>query len=1028
MALWFYALTLFVSAFLLFLVQPMIGKMILPRLGGTPQVWNTCMVFFQMVLLAGYAYTHTVSSRLQLRKQLLIHGLVLLVPVLVLLGAAALSGDHNPFSIQGWVPPPGANPIPSTLMLLAMVVGIPFFVVATSAPLLQKWFASTGHPAAKDPYFLYGASNLGSMLALLCYPAIVEPLLLLNTQAWVWAVGYILLAVLILGCAVMVWRAPEQLQLAGAEVEPPPGEMLVPPVEPNPSTAVQATPPKGAARLTGKKKGVKLAPAKETAPAPVVAAPPRVDTLTWSRRLRWVGLAAAPSSLMLGVTTYISTDLSPIPLIWIVPLALYLLSFILVFMRWPLHWLGLPHQAVLFIHPVLVLCMAYNYFRGGFNPVWSTVVAMCGFLTTALVCHGELAKDRPSTKHLTEFYLWMSVGGMVGGMFNGLLAPVLFWGVVEFPLAIILGCLLRPGEKKTGWTEDSFFFVFANARDWLVERGNEVAKSFKRPASSSPFLLSIPLDFLLPVILGLFFYYVKTRSHSEWGWVLGQAEDADEIRKNPLVGLWTSFGFSLKTAMYLHPFTFYGLVYGVPMLLCFLMATRPLRLGLGVAALFLANQSIETRFDQDVIVHADRSYFGVLRVRERTRVNAETQEVVSRYTSLLHGTTHHGLNFQDPPEYRRLATTYYHQLGPAGLVMDKYNWFQNRQPPPSFPAPPNDPRTSLEKQESKAYLSEITEYVLKVTDFHVKNIQNNSSDARLPASLVGMGALSGLTNMPVNQLVDLWSEPPFATIGLGTGTMAAYGRPYQHVHFYEIDNQVRRMSLPLDDSTPFFNYLQGAKKRGSLVQVRMGDARLRMAFNYEPFDEEKERESKSIGGGPDNFYHMMVVDAFSSDAIPIHLITRQAIEMYFKKLVPEGVLCVHTSNRHVDLVPVVADVARSIQLPDPITGEKRPLVSRVANDKAPFPYHVYAAWGRDRPHFNSEWVMVARSDKILDQLKTPVGYEESVWRQYRAEGYDAVIIRDRISLNYWSDPERRSTGRFAWTDDYSNVLGVFRWR
>src|SRR5206468_3840218 len=197
LALLLYAVTLFVSAFILFLVQPMIGKMILPKLGGTPQVWNTCMVFFQMVLLAGYAYTHTATTRLTLRQQLLIHIGLLLLPFLVLL-------PNGPFNVEGWRPTLGANPFFETLLLLTMIVGLPFFVVSTSAPLLQKWFANTGHPAAKDPYFLYGASNLGSMLALLSYPFLVEPWLTLSTQAYVWTAGYVFFVLMFIGCALMV--------------------------------------------------------------------------------------------------------------------------------------------------------------------------------------------------------------------------------------------------------------------------------------------------------------------------------------------------------------------------------------------------------------------------------------------------------------------------------------------------------------------------------------------------------------------------------------------------------------------------------------------------------------------------------------------------------------------------------------------------------------------------------------------------------------------------------------------------------
>jgi hypothetical protein len=238
LALPFFAITLFVSAFLLFLVQPMIGKLVLPRLGGTPQVWNTCMMFFQTSLLVGYAYSHTVSTKLTLRQQLLVHCLLLLVPLAVLL-------PWGPFGlISVWDPPAGGNPIFSTLWILTLVVGIPFIIVATTAPLLQRWFGYTGHPAAKDPYFLYGASNLGSMLALLAYPVIVEPLFglratdaqghvvfSLESQSWLWALGYIVLIGLVAGCAFMVLQAPAGVKLAGAALEePPPGE--IPPAPP----------------------------------------------------------------------------------------------------------------------------------------------------------------------------------------------------------------------------------------------------------------------------------------------------------------------------------------------------------------------------------------------------------------------------------------------------------------------------------------------------------------------------------------------------------------------------------------------------------------------------------------------------------------------------------------------------------------------------------------------------------------------------------------------------------------------------
>src|SRR5262245_24112595 len=233
----------------------MVGKMILPKLGGTPQVWNTCMVFFQSALLAGYAYTHAVSTRLKLRHQILLHGAILFLPFLILL-------PNGPFNVSGFSPTTGGNPIPQTLWLLAMIVGIPFFVVASSAPLLQRWFAATGHVAAQDPYFLYAASNAGSLLSLLAYPFVVEPWLPLHYrpdfgigQAELWTIGYVLFVILVLGCAAMAWKAAPSLALAGVGVEQPPAEMpMPPPVEPSPvSQAITAKPPLPAQKPGGQK-------------------------------------------------------------------------------------------------------------------------------------------------------------------------------------------------------------------------------------------------------------------------------------------------------------------------------------------------------------------------------------------------------------------------------------------------------------------------------------------------------------------------------------------------------------------------------------------------------------------------------------------------------------------------------------------------------------------------------------------------------------------------------------------------------
>ena len=446
------------------MVQPLIGKMILPKLGGTPQVWNTCMLFFQMTLLVGYGYTHTASTKLPLRRQIIVHGLLLFLPFVFLF-------LFGPFNISRFTPPAGSNPIFATLLWLAIAVGIPFFVISTSAPLLQKWFANTGHPTGNDPYFLYGASNLGSLLALVSYPILIEPWISLDSQAIVWWVLYVCLAALILASASLVWKSSAGLALAGGpELDVPPvGEIPQPPptlAPPETTTAIKAGPAPSVARTgISRKKGLKH-PFKPAAQLPAVAAPkidvsqPSIAPVDWKRRLRWVLLAFAPSSLMLGVTSYCSVDLSPFPLLWVIPLALYLLSFILVFSKWPVPWVGTPHDVMVFVGVPAIVCLFYILLKGGFDPFKATLGSFIGFFVVTMVCHGELAKDRPTTRNLTEYFLLMSVGGALGGLFNAMIAPQIFDGVAEYPIAIAAACFLRPTLKKNGWFDEFLVSTF----------------------------------------------------------------------------------------------------------------------------------------------------------------------------------------------------------------------------------------------------------------------------------------------------------------------------------------------------------------------------------------------------------------------------------------------------------------------------------------------------------------------------------------------------------------------------------------
>ena len=394
-----FSLTLFLSAALLFTVQPMFAKMVLPLLGGAPAVWNACLVFYQAALLAGYLYAHLSLQWLGARRQAVLH--------LALLGLAWIA---LPIRVaEGWLPPVTAFPAPWLWALLTVSLGLPFFAVSANAPMLQAWFAQSGKkepgglPSRQDPYFLYAASNLGSLLGLFAYPFVMEAHLTLAGQRWTWTVLFGLLTALIAACAVVLWKT---------------------------SAAMAASPPDAAAET--------------------IAAEERggLEPISPLRRLRWLALSLVPSSLLMGVTLYITSECVQAPFLWVVPLALYLLTFVLVFARrnfLPVAWMA-RLQAVLIVPATMSVLISLAGLR---EIVFFGALHLAVFFVTAMVCHGQLAADRPPPGRLTEFYLWMSLGGVIGGLFSALAAPLIFRRALEYPLMMALACMLRPSPAAS---------------------------------------------------------------------------------------------------------------------------------------------------------------------------------------------------------------------------------------------------------------------------------------------------------------------------------------------------------------------------------------------------------------------------------------------------------------------------------------------------------------------------------------------------------------------------------------------------
>jgi hypothetical protein len=371
-----FALTLLLSAGLLFVVQPLFAKAMLPVLGGAPGVWNVCVLLFQASLLAGYAYAHGLVRWCSIRQQVIAHAALLVVAALAV-----------PFALEPHASSVVTHPIGWLVLGFLSSVALPFFAVSSNAPLIQMWFRGTAHPAAADPYFLYSASNAGSLLGLLAYPLAIEPRFALPEQSRLWAVGFGGLVALTLGC--------------------------------------------GAVALVSRRAGTTVARYASAA----AEGPPRV-----MQRLHWLALAAVPVGHMLAVTTYLTTDVGSVPLLWVVPLAVYLVTFVVAFAArqvLPYRWVARAAPvALLLLLPALLIPVGMSPAIGAGH--------LIAFGLAALMCHGELARRRPAAAHLTDFYLCVAAGGVLGGALNTLIAPALFDGVTEYPLVIVVACALTP--------------------------------------------------------------------------------------------------------------------------------------------------------------------------------------------------------------------------------------------------------------------------------------------------------------------------------------------------------------------------------------------------------------------------------------------------------------------------------------------------------------------------------------------------------------------------------------------------------
>lgn len=649
---------------MLFQVQPLIAKFILPWFGGSPAVWTTCMLFFQVVLVAGYGYGHLTLSRLGGRGQAWVHvGLL----VLALAALPIVPGER-------WKPVSAADPTWRICGLLAASVGLPYLLLASTGPLLQGWLGRMA--PGVSPYRLYALSNLASLGALLSYPVLIEPVVSRRGQAVGWSVGFGVFAILSAGCAVAAGRGGTR------------------------PASGPAKPGRGAVEAgSGDGPGVSV-----------------------FDRVLWLSWPACGTLLLLATTNKICQEVAVIPFLWVVPLSLYLLTFVIAFDR-P-RWY---HRGVMMVLlPVAVGAVAtVMTLAGGLALGVQLGTYAAALFVACMVCHGELARLKPPAEGLTGYYLTLSAGGAVGGLFVALVAPLVFRTYFEFPLSMIVVGVLA-------------MVVLYMDRSSRLHGG--------RP---------------------------------NWAWVF-------------VIAVWMLLGYAVLDAHVGEP---------------------------------------------GRVVAAARSFYGVISVVEPGEGQANAHALLLR-----HGGVTHGLQLPEP-ERRREPTTYYGRRSGVGLVLEHFRTDRPRR---------------------------------------------------------------------------------IGVVGLGAGTLAAYGRADDTFRFYEINPQV------LDFAQRYFSFLRDSAAR---VEHVLGDARLSL-----------EREA-------DQHYDVLILDAFNGDAIPTHLLTREAFDLYRRHLNPGGVIAVHISNQHLDLRPIVRGAAAHLGLATLLVAD--------------------ADFRRNSPVSSSTWMMMSGDGAFLAALPVP---------------------------------------------------------
>jgi heme/copper-type cytochrome/quinol oxidase subunit 4 len=772
-----FALTIFASAFLLFQVQPLIARYILPWFGGAPSVWSTCMLFFQLVLLAGYSYAHALNHFFKEKMQAVIHMIVLVSACLML-----------PIVPSDSLRPTGEeSPVFQVLLVLLATIGVPYFVVSTTGPLLQSWF-SKSYPD-RSPYRLFALSNFGSLVALLTYPFLFEPYFRQKTQAISWSTGFGIFALLCGWCALKMYtHIPGKVDHANQ------------PKTDQPTTKYS----------------------NESKPTAI-------------RILLWIGLSMVPSILLLATTNQVCQEVAVVPFLWVLPLALYLVTFIICFEA-PYLYVRIvfyPLFAASIILAVVCLHLGVN------APMWLQAGGLISaFFFGSMVCHGELACNKPQPSYLTLYYLAISVGGALGGIFVVLIAPNIFQSYFELHVGYVLAiCLTAIAFHSRA---DNKFFQFVDYR------------------------ISACIGFAMVVGLSIP--------------VIHHAATADELE------------------------------------------------------------------DEEEVVYRVRDFWGILTVK--TEYIGEEYEM--RY--LTNGRISHGNQYTT--EDRQLRKTTYYCVGSGvGLAVER------------------NPKR-------------------------------------------------------------LKSEPmKIGVIGLGTGTMAAWGQTGDQIRFYEINPEVKKVA-----EEHFFYTKMAREKNGVDVDIILGDARIQMQRQLER-DEKQE-------------FDVLAVDAFSSDAIPRHLLTKECVQLYEKHMAKNGIIAIHISNRFLDLEGICYRIGTElgyqpmlIECDEPVDdwGYSNSWVLFTKNKE--FRNDEYV----NTTSFDHDWYRGKLEGFIEDRIGDTVDleakpdfdfktFEKSLSKKIPAPEDEDIENTDRQSLSEYEDFKKRLQQwekaerqfKVLWTDDFGSLWQVIR--